>query len=111
MSRNRAKGTTAESAVVDYLRSRGYRGAERRAMRGAKDAGDIAGLPSVVIEIKNHARRELAAWVDEAGRERANDHAHIGVVWHKRRGKGNAGDWFVTMTGAQFVDLLKEAGL
>lgn len=111
MSRERAKGTRAENAVVDYLRQRGFRTAERRAQRGTNDAGDLTGLPGYVVEIKDHVRLELAAWVDEAEAERRNDGAHIAVVWHKRRGKGSAGDWYVTMTGAQFADLLHEAGL
>lgn len=111
MSRERDKGTRAENAVVDYLRGRGFRSVERRAQRGTKDAGDLTGLPGYVVEIKDHARLELAAWVDEAEAERRNDGAHIAVVWHKRRGKGSAGDWYVTMRGSQFADLLREAGL
>jgi hypothetical protein len=108
MSASKKKGTAAETAVVQYLRAVGFIQAERRTLNGAKDRGDITGIPDVVIEVKNCARQELGAWVAEAEIERDNDHASLGVVWHKRRGKGNPGDWFVTMSGAQFAALLRE---
>jgi hypothetical protein len=108
MSAAKQKGTAAETAVVQYLRAAGFIQAERRTLNGTKDRGDIAGIPGVVIEVKNCARQELPAWVAEAEIERDNDHASLGVVWHKRRGKGNPGDWFVTMSGAQFAALLRE---
>jgi hypothetical protein len=108
MSASKKKGTAAETAIVAYLRSIGFVHAERRALNGTQDRGDIAGIPAVVIEAKNCARQELAAWVAEAERERDNDNASLGVVWHKRRGKGHPGDWFVTMSGHQFAHLLRE---
>src|SRR4051794_36785546 len=109
MSASRAKGTTAESAVVNYLRAQGWPHAERRALGGAKDRGDIAGVVSTVIEVKNCARMELAQWVDEAELEAGNDDAMYGVVWHKRRGRGSPSGWFVTMSGATFTALLADA--
>jgi hypothetical protein len=108
MSASKKKGTAAETAVVQYLRASGFVQAERRTLNGAKDRGDIAGLPGTVIEVKNCARQELGAWIAEAELERDNDHASLGVVWHKRRGKGHPADWFVTMSGAQFANLLRE---
>lgn len=108
MSASKRKGTAAESAVVQYLQAMGFAQAERRSLNGAKDRGDIAGLPGVVIEVKNCARQELASWLQEAEVERDNDNASLGAVWHKRRGKGHAADWFVTMSGEQFVHLLRE---
>ncbi|MFJ8785006.1 hypothetical protein [Streptomyces sp. NPDC102476] len=108
MSASKRKGTAAESAVVQYLQAMGFAQAERRSLNGAKDRGDIAGLPGVVIEVKNCARQELAGWVGEAEVERDNDNASLGVVWHKRRGKGHPADWFVTMSGEQFMALLRD---
>jgi hypothetical protein len=109
MSASRAKGTGAETAVVNYLRVQGWPHAERRALGGAKDRGDIAGVVSTVIEVKNCARMELAQWVDEAEVEAGNDDAMYGVVWHKRRGRGSPSGWFVTMSGATFTALLADA--
>jgi hypothetical protein len=108
MSAAKKKGTAAETAVVTYLRAMGFAQAERRTLNGNKDRGDIAGLPGIVIEVKNCARQELAAWVQEAELERDNDNASLGAVWHKLRGKAHPADWFVTMSGEQFVHLLRE---
>lgn len=112
MSASKQKGTRAESATVDYLRSQGFPHVERRASNGVKDRGDIAGIPAVVIEVKDTRRAELAAHLDEAKVERDNDGAEIGALWHKRRGKGSPADWFVTVDGATFALLLRHyAGL
>lgn len=107
-NRSKAKGTSAESAIVAYLREQGFAGAERRALHGSADRGDIAGVIGTVIEVKNHARLELAAWLDEANVEADNDGAQLGVVWHKRRGKASPADWFVTIDGATFIVMLRE---
>lgn len=110
MSASKRKGTSWESAIVDYLRASGVPHAERRALNGAKDRGDIAGLPGVVVEAKSAAQVQLAAWLEEAKAERDNDGAEVGVVWFKRRGKGSPADGYVLMDGATLVDLLKAAG-
>lgn len=110
MSRAKQKGTAAESAVVRYLREQGWDAVERRTLCGVKDRGDVAGLPGIVLEIKDHAAMSLAGWVDEAQVEKINDDARIGIVWHKRRGRGSPADWYVTMTGAGLVLLLQEGG-
>ena len=110
MSREKAKGSAWERQVVEFLRARGWPNAERRAAGAVKDRGDIAGVVGVVIEAKSCARMELAAWLREAQVEALNDHARLGVVWVKRRGKASAGDGYVVMDGETFAALLKEAG-
>lgn len=107
MNRSRQKGTAAETAVVEYLKSEGFCYAERRALKGGNDQGDIAGLPGVVIEVKACREMDVAGWVDEAEEERINAQATLAVVWHKRRGRGSPAGWYVTMTGAAFVGLLE----
>lgn len=109
MSRSKAKGTAWETAIVRALRDAGFAGAERRALRGTSDCGDITGVPSLVIEAKNQARTELAAWADEATAERENASAAYGVVWHHRRGRSRPEDGFVTMSGDDFLRLLRDA--
>ena len=108
-SKSKAKGSAWERAIVEYLRAAGWPFAERRLAGAAKDRGDIAGVVGVVIEAKNTASRNLAGWVDETETERLNDGAWLGVVWHKRTGKASAADGYVTMTGAQFTQLLARA--
>ncbi len=110
MSASRRKGTSWESAIVAYLRESGAVHAERRALNGAKDRGDVAGVPGVVIEAKSAARLDLAGWVGEANTERDNDGAELGVVWAKRRGKASAADGYVLMDGRTLVGLLRAAG-
>jgi hypothetical protein len=108
-SRNKAKGSAWERAIVEHLRTAGWPYAERRIAGAAKDRGDIAGVVGIVIEAKNTASRNLAGWIEETEVERVNDNAWLGVVWHKRTGKSSAADGYVTMTGAQFTALLARA--
>jgi hypothetical protein len=110
VTRSKRIGTAAESLVVELLRLKGFPYAERRALKGHQDCGDVTGIPGVVIEVKAHKEMKLAEWMDETEAERVNAAAAVAVCWHKRRGKGNPMDWYVTMTGAQFVALLKEEG-
>lgn len=107
---NKAKGSGAERAVVEHLRANGFPHAERRLAGSSKDRGDIAGVPAVVIEVKNCERTNLAGWLAEAELEQANDGADYGIVWHKRRGRADAGHWYATMPAAQLVRLLRQAG-
>jgi hypothetical protein len=76
---------------------------ERRVTNGAKDRGDIGGVRTrdgqrLVVECKNTATLSLAAWVREAQQEAINDNALAGIVVHKRRGKADPLDQYVTMT-------------
>lgn len=92
--------------MVRYLQESGFPQADRSPLRGVRDLGDVVGMPGV-IEVKNHRTFALAEWVDQmlaACKRRGTG----GVVWHKRRGKGSPADWYVTCTGAQYVELLKE---
>lgn len=110
MSASRRKGTAWESAVVAYLIEQGWPHAERRALAGANDKGDVTGVPGVCLELKSAARVELAAWWEEAKAERRNANAATAAVWFKRRGKTSPGDGFVLLDGATYTDLLKAAG-
>jgi hypothetical protein len=107
VSAARDRGTAAETAVVRYLQEYGFPFAERRALSGVKDRGDIAGLDHVVIEVKDQKALRLAEFVDEATVEARNAGGFtLGVVWHKRPGRGNPRDWYVTMTGDVFLEFL-----
>ncbi len=110
MSRQRAKGTRWESAIVAYLRGQGFPHAERRALTGTADRGDLTGIPGVVVEAKNCRRHEWAAWLDEAGEEGVNAGADVAVVWAHRQGRPSPGEGYVAMTGERFVWLLRAAG-
>jgi hypothetical protein len=115
-NRSGEKGTAAEVAVVRCLRECGWPAAERRRLAGRQDRGDIAGIPGVVIEVKNCRAMDLAGWVTEAQREALGPvyapgglvpQAELAIVWHKRPGKGDPLDWYWTMdarTGLVLLD-------
>ena len=114
MSRNRASakkaGTQMETLVAGYLARHVDDRIERRRLTGSKDRGDIAGLrhmgQRIAVEVKNTSRINLAAWAQEAEIARGNSDSVAGIVVHKRHGKGQQQDQWVTMTLAYFVALL-----
>jgi hypothetical protein len=110
VNRSRAKGTSWESRVVSFLQEHGWIHAERRARRGNKDAGDVAGIAGVCIECKAEKRIALSEYLIETEAERLNAGAALGVAWIKRPRKTSPGDAYVVMSGSQFVQLLRDAG-
>lgn len=111
MSAARRKGTAAESAVADHLRAT-WPHVERRALNGAKDRGDIAGVPGVVVEVKSGATIRIPEWMRETETERVNDGAALGLLVIKPKGVGTTrvADWPVVLPLSSVVELLKEAG-
>lgn len=107
---HRAKGSTFERLLADYLAEKVDDRIDRRVKTGAKDKGDIGGVrihgQRVVIEAKNTTRINLGVWAGEAEAERVNDEALAGVIVHKRHGKGKAADQWVTMSLADFTAIL-----
>lgn len=71
---SKAKGTRAEREVVTYLQH-WWPAAERRALSGAKDKGDVAGIPGLVVEVKAAATQRLAEWQRETYVEMRNAEA------------------------------------
>lgn len=105
------KGTRAETAVARYLADHGI-GAERKALHGSADEGDIRAeaMGSVVcIEVKNRKRIALSDWMAEAASERANSGANVGWLVVKPGGVGmeRVGRWWVCM---EFDDLMEMMG-
>lgn len=113
MTRSKAKGTMAESAVVSFLRTAGFPYAERLALQGSKDRGDVTGIPGVVVEVKNEQTYQFSSWLAEAGVERDNANAVYGIVVAKPRlvGVTRTGEWMAMMRLHEYVHLLAEAGL
>ncbi len=110
VNRPKIKGTSFETLVVKALQRAGWKHAERRALNGATDKGDIAGVAGVVIECKNVNKLAFGPWLREAHTEAHNANADFGVLWAKRRGYSEAEDGFVVMSGETFMRLLKGAG-
>jgi len=107
MSRQRRKGTATETAVVRYLQANGWPHAERRALHGAADKGDIAGLP-IAIEVKAVTRPAYQAWLREAETEAANAGTPTGVVVHRPHGTSidKPEQFIVAMRLADLIRLL-----
>lgn len=114
-NRSKAIGTQAESAVVALLRENGWPHAERRALAGQLDLGDVTGCVGLVFECKGGeaARRALnqpaliASWLAETEQERRNAHADIGVLVIVRGGFGvrNVGKWWAVIPHRLIADL------
>lgn len=105
-------GTAAETAVVRALRQHGFPHAERRALAGAYDLGDITGTPGIVWEVKGGNAAKTASdgqvekWLDETECERRNAGATYGVLVLQRAGIGaaNAHRWWA-VTRSPFFDM------
>ena len=104
----KAKGSGAERDVVKYLKQ-WFPYVDRRLAGATLDKGDISGIPGCTIEIKNHAKIDLAGWTTELLTEMYNDKAWTGTVIHKRKGKGNVAEWYATMPVEIWVALLRKA--
>jgi len=105
-STSRRKGNRAEVAVVNLLREHGYDVETSRAARGGYQSGaDIVGDFPMVIEVKNQAKLDLAGWWTQAEYQ-AN--GKLPVVIHKRVGKSDPAEWWVTMDVQTLLRLLGE---
>lgn len=110
MSKSKQKGTAAETAVVRYLQEHGFPYAERRALHGNLDKGDITGCGPIVFEVKDHAKITIPAWLKELEEEVTNAKAEAGAVVAKKRGTLKVGEWYAIMPVSALIKLLKEAG-
>jgi len=102
---NRSKniGTSAETHVVRYLQANGFPNADRRALKGSLDVGDILVCKGLIVEVKAGAAAENASdgqlrlWCAETSREKVNAKADTAFLVVKRAGHGVAkvGGWQV----------------
>jgi hypothetical protein len=104
VSREKEKGTTLETMLVDWLNEQFDTDEfHRLPLKGAKDEGDVGWLMAhgrkVVLEAKNHKRITPSEFIEEAERERGNADALAKAVVIKRRGVGRKrfGETYVLM--------------
>lgn len=82
----RAIGTAAESAVVRAGRRLGFPEADRRALHGRDDVGDVLLCRDVVVEVKGgHAAAsasdaQVELWLTDVERERRNAGAEVAFL-------------------------------
>jgi hypothetical protein len=102
------EGSRAERMVANYLTSLGI-ACERIPAGATADRGDLwvplIEFPS--IDVKDHAAMRLGEWVDRAAEQAHNAGRRGGIVWHKRRGFVDPGNWFVTTSGEMFLALME----
>lgn len=106
---NKAKGSQAERQVRDYLQQQGV-DCDRIPAGATNDVGDIFTYDKSwpAIQVKNHKTLQLGVWVTEAQQQAANANRATSIVVHKRKGKGDAGQWYVTTTLEDFVNLMRK---
>lgn len=106
-------GTYAETAVVRTAILRGFPFADRHALHGSRDTGDVGLCPGVVVEVKGgEAARscsdlDVQNWLDQTHRERDNANAAVAFLVVQRRGVGaaNAARWFAYWRLGWIADL------
>lgn len=118
MSKAKAIGTAAETAVKNYLLSVGYSPLEahRNVLKGSLDEGDvwlrdIQGL--MVFEVKGGKSAKEASygqvqkWFEEAETEAKNADARFGFLVTQRAGVGypRAGEWWAYATLGSLIAL------
>ena len=116
VNKPKALGTAAETAVVRALRTLGWPHAERRALAGAYDLGDITGCPGIVWEVKggeaakSASDKQITKWLAETETERVNAGADVGVLVLQRRGAGprNAHRWWAYLRASYVFPNLPE---
>lgn len=101
------KGNLFEKQVVEYLQQ-WWPGARRLGHQGRKDCGDVGGIPGIVLELKNCRTTKLAEWTGEAEREAANAGVETFAVVHKRVGKTDPGEQWVTLPLRVFADMMRD---
>lgn len=102
---SRRKGNRAEVEVVRVLRDAGYQADTSRAARGGYQSGeDIVSDFPASIEVKNQARLDLAGWYGQASEQAQGQPA---IVVHKRVGKSNGGEWWITTTLDDLLSLIR----
>lgn len=103
-------GNLFEKEVVEYLQKMGFTEARRGGQQGAKDKGDVLGLPlPVTLELKRVRALALGSWWREVQAEMDNNGHAVGAIVHKRHGRGWPGEQWVTMDLLSFTQLLRWA--
>lgn len=121
-SRNVDKGREAENAAAAVFAANGMPHAERRSKRGGymdledgrrihRDAGDLTGIPGVVVQVKWSGYAPLAKDMEATETQRQAAGADVGLLVRKRKGVGcgRAGEWDAYLPLWQLSNLLDGA--
>jgi len=113
-------GTAAETAVVNYAKSLGYEGAQRIALSGSRDRGDVQLNGKVMLEVKAGAQVSgrtgdpkdclLNEWMEQTLTEWVNGGWQFAALIVKRRGRARVGSWWVYLHHAHLDYLCQLPG-
>jgi Holliday junction resolvase len=107
VNRPKIKGTRFETDVVNFLKMQGWPEAERRALAGGTDKGDIINAGPYTWEAKATKAIDLAGGVDELKQEIENAQTRYGFLIVKRRNKSTS-EAYAVMTLEQLCEMLRD---
>lgn len=116
MTRSRATAKRAGARfariIADWFRAHGHPYADKQPLTGAVDKGDVANVhhpdgQPIALELKDRATLALPQWWREAQQEAANLGTPYAAIIHKRSGKGQPEDQWVTLSVAMFNRIIR----
>lgn len=99
----REKGKRGERELAGILREHGYDCRRGQQFCGKNGDADVSGLPGIHIECKRVERLNLDNAMDQAKKDARP--GEIPAVFHRK----DRGEWYVTLSLADFMDIYKEA--
>lgn len=124
-NKHKAKGTSFETAIREYLNANGFEKAHRTALEGGQDKGDIHGIEQVThspggvttvrkacVQCKNQKTFKLSEWLNDTVDQAARLDNALPLLVVKRPGKGEKalGDSYAVMRLSDVIAILKDAG-
>ena len=119
-NKHKAKGTSFETLIVNYLKEQNICNARRTALAGENDAGDIHGVvqardvpaKELAIQCKNQKSFKLSEWLNATVEQASKLTRGVPLLVVKRPGKGAAsvGESYAIMPLEDMLKLLKDAG-
>lgn len=113
---NRRKGIKTERDVARYLRAVGFPDAHRAIHNGwrtpehtAPDPLDTAGIPGMVISVKNDAAMTITKWLNEAEQVKNRVGAELALLITRRAGKAEPARWYVWLPLSSLTRLAADA--
>lgn len=122
-NKHKAKGTSFETAIREYLNEKGFIKARRTALEGGQDKGDIHGIEQTTtisgttsvkkacIQCKNQKALKFSEWLNDTVEQAKRLDDGLPILIAKRAGKGKKalGDSYAVMRLDDLIELLKEA--
>lgn len=104
------KGTSGETARVNYLKARGWRYATRIPKKGNRDCGDLILDQSVPVMIESKETRAFtpATFVAEMGAQIENACAEFGFVIVKKKGTTDVGQYYALTDVHNMMNLIEK---